>query len=90
MPEEDSTFESVVDFVSPTFPLHTITVNSIMFTFSRISYPNRQPLVSRLLINRVNSSINGTVVNCADRETRNMSSTIIIVMTDQMIVSKLY
>ena len=87
---EDVNLEHVLDSISQTIPSHTIRVNSILFTFSRVSPPNSQPLVSRLVISRANSSvINGTVVNCADRETRNSSSTIIKVITDQSSLSKL-
>ena len=86
---EDDSFEYVLDSVSQISPSHTITVNSIMFTFSRVSSPNSQPLTSRLVISQVNSSIiNGTVVNCADRETRDSSSTVINVITGQTIVGK--
>ena len=54
MPPEglDMTLEHVVEMVTQLFPMHTIIVNgSIMFIFSRISPPNSQPLISRLLIN---------------------------------------
>ena len=89
MPEDDS-FEHVLDGVSQISPSHTITVNSIMFTFSRVSHPNSQPLMSRLVISEVNSSIiNGTVVNCADRDTHHSTSTIINVVTGQTVVGKL-
>ena len=88
---EDDSFEHVLDSISQILPSHTVTVNSIIkFIFTRISPPNSQPLMSRLVISLVNSSIiNGTVVNCADRETRNSSSTIINVITGQTIVGKL-
>ena len=54
---EDQSLEHVLDGVSQISPSHTITVNSIiMFTFSRISLPNSQLLMSRLRISQVNSS----------------------------------
>ena len=88
---EDDRFKSVLDSVSQTLPSHTVTVNAtIKFVFTRISPPNSRPLTSRLVINQADSGIiNGTVVSCADRETRtNSSSTIINVITDQVIMGK--
>ena len=81
LPEDDS-LEYVLDSVSQILPPHTVIVKStIGFTFLRVSPPDSQPLTSRLVISQVNSSvINGTVVSCADRETRNSSSTIINVV----------
>ena len=89
---EDGSLEYVLDSVTQMLPSHTVTVNSVIkFIFTRVSPPNSQPLTSRLVISQVNSSIiNGTVVNCADRETRSSSSTIINVITDQTILGKLY
>ena len=87
---EDDRFKSVLDSISPTLPSHTITVNAtIKFIFTRTSPPNSRPLMSRLVISQANSGIlNGTVVSCADRETRNSSSTVINVITDQAIMGK--
>ena len=87
---EDDHFESILDSVSQTLPSHTITVNAtIKFVFTRISPPNSQPLTSRLVISQADSGIiNGTVVSCVDRETRNSSPTIINVITDQAIMGK--
>jgi hypothetical protein len=86
----DDSFEYVLEGISQTFPSHTIRVNStVKFIFTRISPPNSQPLTSRLVINQANSGIiNGTIVSCADRETRNSSSTIINVITDRTITGK--
>ena len=73
---EDMTLKHVVDSVTQMFPMHTITVDgSVMFTFSRISSPNTQPLISQLLISPATSIVNGTEVVCVDRETHNSSST---------------
>jgi hypothetical protein len=86
----DDSFKYVLDGVSQTFPSHTVTVNStIKFIFTRISSPNSQPLTSRLVISQANSGIiNGTIVSCADRETRISSSITINVITDQTIMGK--
>ena len=87
---EDDRFKSVLDSVSPILPSHTVTVNAtIKFIFTRISPPNSQPLTSRLVINWADSGIiNGTIVNCVDRQIRNSSSTIINVIADQAIMGK--
>ena len=69
---------------------------AIAYNNSQINYyvhfppPNSQLLMSRLQISQVNSSINETVVSCADRETRISSSTVINVITDQTIAGNSY
>jgi hypothetical protein len=71
-PSEDMIFEYPLTSVEQP---HTIKVNgSISFTFSRISPQYSHPLISRLLISPATSDVNGTVVVCADRETRTNSS----------------
>jgi hypothetical protein len=56
-----------------------LTVNSMVFNFSRISAHDRMPVMSRLVISPVSNSLNGTVMNCEDVDTREESSTTIIV-----------
>jgi hypothetical protein len=56
-----------------------LTVNSMMFNFSRISPHNSMPLMSRLVISPVSNSLNGTVMNCVDLDTGEVASTTIIV-----------
>ena len=81
MPPEFMTFQYTLNSVEQSLPDHTIKINgSISFTFSRISPPESQPLISRLLIRPATSAVNGTVVICADRETRNSSSTTVNVV----------
>ena len=65
-----------VDSVSQVFPTRVVTISSamVMFSFSRISLPNSQPLKSKLLISPANVSINGVMINCSDRETGTTSS----------------
>ena len=76
LPPEDTTFKTAIDSVAPSIQPHTQTVNngSISFIVSRIS-PRGNTLMSRLLISPATSVVNGTVVVCADRETRANSST---------------
>ena len=56
-----------------------LTVNSTVFNFSRISAHNSMPLMSRLVISPVSNGLNGTVMNCVDVHTREVSSTTIII-----------
>ena len=49
-------------------------VNSTVFNFSRISAEGASPLVSRLLISPVSNGLNGTVINCEDLDTSELSS----------------
>ena len=62
-----------------------LMVDSILFNISRISSPNTLPLITRLLISPVNSSINRTEVICEDRETRISSSAILNVINESQI-----
>ena len=81
MPPEFMTLKHTLTSVERISPDHTITINgSISFTFSRITLPDSQPLVSRLLISPAIGAVNGTVVICTDRETRNSSSTTVNVV----------
>ena len=72
---QDMTIEHPVNSVEQSFPVHTVTVSNISFTFSRVSLPKSRPLISRLLINPATSVINGTLVVCEDGEMRTNSST---------------
>ena len=72
---QDMTIEHPVNSVEQFFPVHTVTVSNISFTFSRISPPNSHPLISRLLISPATSVVNRTVVVCEDTEMRTNSST---------------
>ena len=56
-----------------------LVVNSITFRFSRISAEDSLPVMSRLLISPVSSSLNETVVHCEDLDTSEVSSTTVIV-----------
>ena len=56
-----------------------LVVNSIMFRFSRTSVEDSLPVMTRLLINPVSRSLNGTVINCEDVGTSEVSSTTVIV-----------
>ena len=56
-----------------------LIVNSTMFNFSRTSAQDRLPVMSRLLISPVSDGLQGTVINCVDVETSEVSSTTIIV-----------
>ena len=65
-------------------------INSITFTFSRISTEGSEPLISMLLIDPVSDDLNGTEVNCTEVLTSNSTSTRIQVINEShMIGSKL-
>ena len=64
-----------------------LEVNSITFTFLRISAEGSQPVVSRLLIAPVSDDLNGTEVNCTDVLPSNTSSTHIKVINESTVIS---
>lgn len=66
--------------VSTTSAASNLSVSNIVFTFTRISSQNSLPLISVLLVNPVSTALNGSVVNCVDRETSRSSVTIISVV----------
>ena len=73
---------------SGSFPATSdLEVNSITFTFSRISADGSQPLVSRLLITPISDDLNGTEVNCTDVLASNTSSTHIKVINESTMIS---
>ena len=57
-----------------------IQINSTTITFSRITNTNEVPLLSRLLIDSVNVSLNGTEVICEDVTTLESASTTITII----------
>lgn len=52
----------------------SLSVNSVVITLSRTSSLSTPPVISRLVISQANTSINGSLITCTDRETRNSSS----------------
>ena len=58
----------------------TVLIDSVNFTYLRLSPPNLRPLVSKLVISPVKESFNGTLVRCTDVEYMNSSSTTILVV----------
>ena len=56
-----------------------LVVNSIVFSFSRTSAEDSLPVMSRLLITSVSRSLNGTVINCEDLDTSEISSTTVVI-----------
>ena len=55
------------------------TVNSTMFNFSRTSAEGSLPMISKVVIGPVSSSLNGTMMNCIDLGTASSTATTIIV-----------
>ena len=54
-----------------------LIIGTSMITFSRLSGPNVQPLVSMITINPVSRGLNGTVVNCFELDTNLVATTTI-------------
>ena len=61
-----------------------IAVNSTIFTITRTSAQNSSPLISTLVINSVNRSLNGTVMKCEDVETTMPATTTIQFIDESM------
>ena len=60
--------------------MHQFRINSISFTFIRISTGGSLPLMSNLTISPVTRGLNGTKINCEDQETGEISSTVISII----------
>ena len=58
-----------------------LLIDSVKFTFSRLSPPNKLPLISTLVINFVSVDLNGTEMNCTDVQISETVSTIITTVT---------
>ncbi len=58
----------------PTTPL---SIGTSMITFLRLSGQNVLPLISRIIIDPVSSTLNGTVVNCFELATNLVATTTI-------------
>ena len=67
-----------------------LTVKSVLFNFSRTSPANEFPLISRLVTSPINNDINETEVFCRDTMTRNSSSTIVNVISEDLVQGKIY
>ena len=78
------TFMRFISSVGTSQQVSNMTVNSTLFNVSRVSSQDESPLVSRLVINPVTKSLNGTRVNCTELAMNNenaaMASTTIYVI----------
>ena len=62
-----------------------VTNNStIIYQFTRTSAEGSQPVSSRLIISAVSNSHNGTAITCSDVTTETASTTIIVVIDNQI------
>ena len=59
-----------------------LSLSHALFSFSKISTQNSLPLISVLLINPASNVLNGSVVNCVERETEKSSSTVISIINE--------
>ena len=64
----------------------SLMINSITFTFSRISTHGSEPLISMLQIDPVSDDLNGTEVNCTDVVTSNTTFTRIQVINESSMI----
>ena len=53
-----------VESAGPSGVPPSVIINTTTFTFSRLSYRDSLPLISRMTISPASSGLNGTVVNC--------------------------
>ena len=53
-----------VESAGPSVVPPPVTINTTTFTFSRLSYRDSLPLISRMTISPVSRGLNGIVVNC--------------------------
>ena len=74
--------------VSTTSANSTLNVSNIVFTFARTSSQNSLPLISVLLVNPVSAALNGSVVNCVNRETGRSSLTATTVIDENYLQGK--
>ena len=72
----------------PGLPPSYQVIDSVFFNFSRVSAPDTLPLISRVVISPVSSSLNGTEMVCIDTVTMASLSTIIHVINS--VSSKLF
>ena len=56
-----------------------MVINSVMFTFSRLSGPGSLPLMSKMTVSGVSQSLNGSQVNCVESEEESAMATILII-----------
>ena len=66
----------------------SFSVDSNLFTFLRVSAQNSSPLESRLLINPVTNSLNGTEVSCVAVETSESATTTIFTITSGYLIRR--
>ena len=62
-----------------------LSINSVNYTYSRLSPPDTLPLIAKLVISTVKDSFNGTELTCTDVEFSVSSSTIIYVVHEDQV-----
>ena len=60
-----------------------LSIGTSVITFSRLSGPNVQPLISGITVSPVSSGLNGTVVSCFDDEDSIATTTVQIIDSRQ-------
>jgi hypothetical protein len=83
-PEDVSyTAEPVSSIGMSGVPLEPLIIGTSTITFSRLSGQNVLPLISRVTVSPVSSSLNGTVVSCFDLDTNLFATTTIQIIDPQ-------
>ena len=83
--ESVHTYSRYISSIDATQQASSISINSIFFNVSRVSHQGRMPLVSRLLINPVSFTLNGTKLNCTEvdgADKISMVSTTVLIIGD--------
>ena len=83
LPELNTTYTRNVPFTGDgRLPLiiHSAVDNTVVFNFSRISEPNTHPLIAKLLIDNINTDLNGTETNCSVLGTSVTHTTVVNVL----------
>ena len=83
LPESNTTYTRNVPFTGdgplPSI-MHSAVDSTVVFNFSRISEPDTYPLIAELLIDNINTDLNGTEINCSVLSTSVTHTTVVNVI----------
>ena len=67
-----------IPYLDQNIAVSPILINSVSFTFSRVSSPGELPLMSTMIINNVTSNLEGTVISCTGLNSSSVSSVVLM------------
>ena len=67
-----------IPYLDQNIVVSPILINSVNFTFSRVSSPGELPLMSTMIINNVTSNLEGTVIRCTGLNSSSVSSVVLM------------